>query len=135
MVVTAAADAVKFAEKAPEPMLSGEGTVTWPVAERVTLAPPVPAAAESPTVQVDVPGPTTLAGEQDRLVTVGGGATGAVIVTVPLEGVTVIGAIAVGADSMGLATAITVEAFVVVGEIPRLTTPTVPLAIVLLFVP
>src|SRR6267154_5584055 len=60
---------------------------------------------------------------------------GACTVTVPLEGVTAIGAVPVGSDSMGLTTAITVEVFVVVGEIPRLTTPTVPLAIVLLFVP
>jgi hypothetical protein len=134
VVVTADADAVKFAEEAPEPMLSGEGTVKCPVAERVTLAPPVPAAADSPTVQVDVPGPTTLAGEQDRLLTMGGGTIGVVMVTVPLEGVGVT-AVPVASDSMGLVTAITVEVFVVVGEIPRLTTPTVPLAIVLLFVP
>src|SRR5258705_12973608 len=64
----------------------------------------------------------------------GGGTIGVVMVTVPLEGVSLT-AVPVASDSMGLVTGITVEVFVVVGEIPRLTTPTVPLAIVLLFVP
>jgi len=65
---------VKLALLAPEAMVTVAGTVTDPLPlDSATLVLAV-AAADSVTVQVDVPGAVSVPGEQLKLDTVGGGA-------------------------------------------------------------
>ncbi len=65
--------ALKFAEVAPDATLTEPGTVNAvTLLDRVTVMPPVPAACESVTVQVDVPPELRLAGLHDTRLTVVG---------------------------------------------------------------
>jgi hypothetical protein len=63
--VTTAAEAMKVALKAPAGTMTAAGTVTLALLlERATLVPPAGAALVKVTVQVDVPGPLIVTGEQ-----------------------------------------------------------------------
>jgi hypothetical protein len=64
--------AVKLAEVAPEDTVTVAGTVKAAVLlDRLTVAPPVRAALDRVTEQVEVPAEIRLEGEQDTAVTVG----------------------------------------------------------------
>ena len=63
--------AVKLAEVAPEDTVTVAGTViVAALLDRLTVAPPVRAALERVTEQVEVPAEIRLEGEQDTAVTV-----------------------------------------------------------------
>ena len=62
--------AVNCALDEPEATVTLPGTVTFALSsDRLTANPPAPAALLNVTVQVELPGAFTLAGEQDRLLT------------------------------------------------------------------
>ena len=73
LVVIVPAVAVKFADVAPEDKVTDPGTVNAvTLLDSVTEIPPVPAACDSVTVQVDVPFEFKLVGLHDSELTVVG---------------------------------------------------------------